>query len=227
MSNDPKYVRLSDRLSSGSFVDTYSHWGITGLDVVEFPADGTPAAQEFVRDGLRRGLLEAASKAEFEEVAEANESIASQVYMDDDTRRAVENAGQEAKVVRAANTEGRRLAASRAGEGGGGAYDADTKRREAILKVQKDLDDGDIAVPDTNEAGSTSALAFGDDNPVNTAVHAEQGGSSDALRSDNGETVPVADLTGQIPQTTDPVASTAPKKAAKKGRAAQAQSDAE
>lgn len=222
MSNDPKYVRLSDRLSNGTLVDTYSHWGITGLDVIEFPVDGTPAAQEFVRGALRRGLLEGASKAEFEEIQDSNDALVAAVARDEDEEKALRKAGQEAVVVRTANSEAKRLAASRAGEGPGGAYDADRKRRQAILATQKELDDGEQAVADA-QVGHVAAQAFGDDNPVNTAIHAENGGSSDALRADNGETTTVVDLTGQIPQTTPPVGkSQKASKAEAKARAAAA-----
>lgn len=223
MANDPKYVRLSDRASSGTLVDTYSHWGISGLDVVEFPADGSEAAQAFVRGALRSGLLESASRAEYDEVQNANEAVASQVYMDDETRRQVENAGQEAKVVRTALKEGQRLAAARMQEGGA-AYEADQRRREAVLAVQRELDDEEIAVVGPDGSLGRAALGFGDDNTLNTAIHSEQGGVSviapETGRVDEGfgAGTGVGSLTDQIPQTQEPVPSEAPKQAAKRAR---------
>jgi hypothetical protein len=73
--SDPKYVRLNNELvySRSLVVDTYSHWSISGLDVKAFPdPERHPAQAEFVRDALRRGLIEVASQAEFEEVQAAH-----------------------------------------------------------------------------------------------------------------------------------------------------------
>jgi hypothetical protein len=163
--SDPKYVRLSDRMSNGSLVDTYSHWGITGLDVQEFPTDSA-SAQTFVRDNLRKGLLEPASKAEFDEVQEANEEVASAIHRTEDEAKALAKAGQEAQVIRTSGKVAKRLAESRAGEGGGAAYDADTKRRKAVLKAQQSLDEGDtladVADEDDEDVPPTPPLTVGD-----------------------------------------------------------------
>jgi hypothetical protein len=68
MASDPKYVRLREGVDALADVMT-SRWSITGLDVLEFPADDNKAST-FVREKLRAGVLEPASKAEFEEVQE-------------------------------------------------------------------------------------------------------------------------------------------------------------
>lgn len=173
--SDPKYVRLADRLSSGMVVDTRSHFAISGLDVQEFPEDDSPNQQAFVRDALRRGHLESASKAEYDEVRGYNEELANAVFRTEEEEQALVKAGQEAQVIRASNKASRKLAASRSGEGGGAAYEADQKRREALLKVQKGLDDDSVPVEVEGDGGGTTyAMAFGDDNPVNTDLSIEE-----------------------------------------------------
>lgn len=67
---DPKYIRLSSRMSRGAWLDTRSGFGITGADVVEFPTE--QRAKIFARDALRKGIYEECSQAEFEEVQEGN-----------------------------------------------------------------------------------------------------------------------------------------------------------
>lgn len=74
MANEPKYVRLAERLTGQVLVDITSGWSISGLDVKEFPdKEKYPRAARFVRDKLRRGALEPASSAEYEEVEEVHE----------------------------------------------------------------------------------------------------------------------------------------------------------
>lgn len=74
MADTPKYVRLTNRLSGRTCVDLQSGWSISGLDVVEVPdRKKSPNAHRFIRDKLNRGVLEPASRAEFEEVEEASE----------------------------------------------------------------------------------------------------------------------------------------------------------
>lgn len=72
MSQD--YVRLTKRLSGRSIVDPISTWSISGLDVKEVPSkEDYPNAARFVRDKINRGVLEYASRAEYEEVEEINQ----------------------------------------------------------------------------------------------------------------------------------------------------------
>lgn len=68
--SDPKYVRLREDLAGGICADIYSGWSIAGYDVLAFPTDQLPA--EFVQGKLRAGILESASKAEFDEVQESD-----------------------------------------------------------------------------------------------------------------------------------------------------------
>lgn len=74
MADAPKYVRLTNRLSGRTCVDLNSGWSISGLDVVEVPErKASPNAHRFIREKLNRGILEPASRAEYEEVQEAAE----------------------------------------------------------------------------------------------------------------------------------------------------------
>jgi hypothetical protein len=74
---DPTYVRLPERLLTGNVTDVLggTGWGISGLDVKEFPADD-PQEQAFVRDALRSQKLEAATATEFRRVRDAHERVA-------------------------------------------------------------------------------------------------------------------------------------------------------
>lgn len=82
MPRNPGYVRLRDSLSLGIQVDLASGWGISGKDVRRFPED--PVAARWARRMLNAGVLEEASKAEWDEVHEDD-----LVDPDDDTPRVV------------------------------------------------------------------------------------------------------------------------------------------
>jgi type IV secretory pathway VirB10-like protein len=73
---DPKYVRLPERLLTGNVTDLVTGWGISGLDVKEFPADDEQEIA-YVRGALRSQLLEPATAAEFRRVRDAHERVAS------------------------------------------------------------------------------------------------------------------------------------------------------
>jgi hypothetical protein len=72
-----KYVRLPDRLATGSLSDVNSGWSIGGLDVRPVPDEKlNPVAYAFVQGYLRTGHLEEASKAEHDEVRELDRELA-------------------------------------------------------------------------------------------------------------------------------------------------------
>lgn len=75
MANDPQFVRLNDNLADhGSLADvTGSGWSIGGMDVQEFPEEEEAAV--YVRQKLRLGVLEPASRAEFDEAHPEEEEI--------------------------------------------------------------------------------------------------------------------------------------------------------
>lgn len=55
----------------GSWVDLATGWGVTGRDVRSVP-DDDPKVQAFVRDAVRKGILEESSQAEWDEVHEVD-----------------------------------------------------------------------------------------------------------------------------------------------------------
>jgi len=89
MPQDPKYVRLSDRMSGQHVTDIAggSGWSISGGDVKPFPK--REAQQRFVRQRLAANVLEPSSKAEFDEVQRNNAKIA---------QVAADHPGDEAKL---------------------------------------------------------------------------------------------------------------------------------
>lgn len=74
--NDPKYVKLADRLVRQILADIAggTGWSISGLNVKEFPSDKYPLSQGFVRQQLARGVLEAASQEDFDIVQKSIQS---------------------------------------------------------------------------------------------------------------------------------------------------------
>lgn len=60
----PKYVRLTNRLSTGLIVDMDSGWSISGRDVQPFPEDADQA--RYVKGRLNQGVLEPASEEEYD-----------------------------------------------------------------------------------------------------------------------------------------------------------------
>src|SRR5438105_346942 len=63
-----KYVRLAGHLTSGLKADIDSGWVISGMDVKEVPDERrAPVAYAFVQGLLRKGILEEAGRAEYDE----------------------------------------------------------------------------------------------------------------------------------------------------------------
>lgn len=140
MADDPKYVRLATRLSRGMVCDVQgSGWSISGLDVRKFP-EGNVAAR-FVRSRLNAGLLEPASKSEWEEAHDT--SLEEEVLSQNPDYRTTASAVQEGRVQRAAREAQEKLASGRDAD-----YEAerDEQRelieedRQARLKEQEEMD---------------------------------------------------------------------------------------
>lgn len=91
---DPKYVRLvaARQLTMVADVLGGTGWSISGADVRPFPEGAQE--KDYVRDLVRRGVLEGASKAEFEEVEERNKEAF-------DTEAELQAAAMEKAVARA------------------------------------------------------------------------------------------------------------------------------
>lgn len=109
MANDPQYVRLNDSLADhGSLADvTGSGWSIGGMDVQEFPEDDDVAAS-FVRGKLRAGVLEPASRAEFDECHPEEEPV------EVERKMVVEIPHQEGRLHREVQQGRQRMRAARA-----------------------------------------------------------------------------------------------------------------
>lgn len=174
MANDPKYVRLNDRLSRSVLVDVETHWGISGMDVQEFPGKELPRAQAFVRDALRRGLLEGASKAEYDEIQDVHQELAAAVpdAPTSDYERQVIRAHQEAQLQKTSRSLQRRVTAARYGtdEDVDPAYSADKARRERLAARAEDLDEGEVDFDDAPDADDTETAltAAGDKSQTTT-----------------------------------------------------------
>lgn len=90
MATDPQYVRLSTQLQEGIVCDVQgSGWSIAGYDVKKFPEKKEEA--RFVRSKLNAGMLESASKAEYDEAK--GEDLAAEV-----ARQAKAGVHQEGKL---------------------------------------------------------------------------------------------------------------------------------
>lgn len=183
---DPKYVRLAERLTRGNVTDTRSHWSISGLDVKEFPEDALAA--DFVRAQLRRGNLEEAGRAEFQEIQEANDELASVVFEDEERDKAVKKARQEVDVLRTSAALSEKVAAARV-QDGTDHYSADQKRRKGILKAQKALEDE--GTTDALDGESVKAAAENGpptpvigDSPVVEQVGADRGDAGVVVASE-------------------------------------------
>jgi hypothetical protein len=147
-SSDPKYVRLSNRLSFGMQADVDgSGWSISGLDVKEFPA--TDGAARYVRKMLRDGKLEPASRAEFDEVQEGNKTVAAVSH-------------QESQVQGEAMRAHRALLESRGiGEDPVGDHEDEMESYQERLDEQDDDDDPEEQVARTNPTRATPKAKSG------------------------------------------------------------------
>lgn len=149
MAKDPQYVKLADRLVRSLAVDPISGWGVSGLDIKEFPDESRPAAQSWARTALQRGVLEHATAEEYDVVHGSDDH--------DYLKQAgvlvkppeVEGFFQEAHVLGLSETRRHEIEASRGFVGDGLSYKDDEVRRAAVLAHQKAID----------EAGSPEALA--------------------------------------------------------------------
>lgn len=119
MANDPTYVRLPDRLTTGCIADLESGWFIGGNDVKKFPdAEASPQAAAFVRDKVRQGHLEPASKAEHEEVQATRDELSSMHLSQLDTHEAHDRYGHQEQHLQDAGAAARaRLAKLRLTDG--------------------------------------------------------------------------------------------------------------
>jgi hypothetical protein len=135
--SEAKYVRLADHLTRGMRADLNSGFSLTGLNVLPMPdKDAQPRAYDYVRRELAAGRMEAASKAEFDEVhPDVHKDLGVRVV------REVKQVGsglQESEIQ--AHATKARQGIKRAQDDGSlseEALEADEERRKQALKAQK------------------------------------------------------------------------------------------
>lgn len=159
MANDPSYVRLANRLSLQVIADISefgSGWSISGLDVKEFPED-TEAAR-YVRLKVGQGVLETATRAEFEEVQD-DEEAANVVARFSDPNAPMP--WQEADVQEVHARKRRQLEANRTSESDEEEEEWEGQRRyEELLEEQDELNlNTDDAEEQTNRTARGGARA--------------------------------------------------------------------
>lgn len=129
MADDPKFVRLHNRLARGSQVDLASGFGISGLDIVPFPKDPDQAAH--VRDGLRRGVYDQASDDEVKAFQGRENDYLERTGVAHEAAR-----HQEGQVRALADADRLEIEGSRGlGRNNVAAYEADQARRDALLEA--------------------------------------------------------------------------------------------
>jgi hypothetical protein len=137
MPNDPKFVRLANRLALQMVADVTggSGWSIAGLDVKEFPEDEEQAA--YVRVQLGRGVLEVATQAEYDEVHDEEEAAEVVAQYSDPSKP---RPWQEAEVQAVHAKKRRSLEANRESDEDELSEDEeDEQRRQAIADEQEEL----------------------------------------------------------------------------------------
>lgn len=122
MAENPSYVKL--RYGVDMQADLDNDWSITGNDVKEFPKDSP--AEDFVRQKLALGVLEAATKAEFEDAKEGDAELPQPVLVGG----GVTVFHQEAKIQADAAKARSKREAKRAKEAEGAAEDLSEARQE-------------------------------------------------------------------------------------------------
>lgn len=173
-SSNPSYVRLVDRLTNGLVCDLETGWSIAGYDVQPFPEDAAEGA--FVRSKLYEGVLEAAGKAEYQEITEANEEIAANRVVDQNYEQS--SSWQENVIQRHAKEVRGKLKEARAADAVDADYDpysgrslldttqspeVEAERREAAIAEAKELglDDDDPEVQVARSGGQVPRGAKG------------------------------------------------------------------
>jgi hypothetical protein len=172
MANDPKYVRLTARLARGIVTDLNTGFTISGLDVQPFPnPKERPLAARFVRDRLNRGVLEPASKAEYEEVQELREELQSNfnsrikamAQMAPVAGLAGISLHQESQIRTLAGELADRLEQRRLRSDSEDSYEADRERRKELISRGKAQDDEDDSEETEEEDLTESPVEGADD----------------------------------------------------------------
>lgn len=134
-----QYVRLAKRLEKGIVADLDSGWSIAGLDVRQVPAkEDNPLAAKFVKKALADGRLEAASKAEWDEVHDT-EAVEREAV--EGRKRAGHVNSQEAHIQREAAKQNRKISESREGSG---SKKSSKKKKNKRARAEEEPDDDDL-----------------------------------------------------------------------------------
>lgn len=161
MANDPKYVRLAEHLTRGMRADLNSGFSIAGYDVVEMPdKDEEPERYKFVKGELNVGRMEAASKAEYEEVhPDLYDSLG--IEVERPTLTVAAPVPQETQIQAAAQKAGRKVRQGRSTTPED-VLSADEERRKAAIKASKAFEKGkgaDEALEEAQEANDAALEA--------------------------------------------------------------------
>lgn len=106
MASNPPFVRLTKRLTRQVIADLPSKFAISGVRVVPYPEDN-PDQALFVRRLLARGVLEEASRAEYEEQEEVDGELAKAGFFDDTHKKEVVSYQEHLVVERQAAAQKR------------------------------------------------------------------------------------------------------------------------
>lgn len=176
MAKDPSFVRLHERHAYGIIADITVYgtlWSISGNAIKAMP-DPEEEADEysFVKDLLRSGHLEPASRAEWDEQEENAQHLREAFYGGEFNRQASDMAViQEHKVEELVRTRQRQIRRARGKE-----YDEDAERALTEAENQPlgdDDEDGD------NETGNNA----GSDKPPNTPAGRKAAAGKAAART--------------------------------------------
>ena len=136
---DVSFVRLNRRLTGQIIADLNSGFSVSGMAVVPYPdAVKQPEQAAYARSALNRGILEEASRAEYEEQQEVNEELSKAGFFSDAHKDEVLSYQEHLVVERQAEARAR-IQAKRAEteEPEETEYEALVERRSGLLEEQE------------------------------------------------------------------------------------------
>ena len=181
MATTTPFVRLTKRLTRQVIFD-HSGFSISGTRVVPYPdAEEHPAQALFVRRCLARGVLEEASRAEYEEQEEVDEELARAGFYDEADKKEVVSYQEHLVVDRQKAAEARvRAKRAETEEDDETELEALERRRAELLAEQEELGLTD----DDPEAQVTRAL------PSKSARAAKKAGKATTRRKSDTTSEP-------------------------------------
>jgi len=137
---DVSFVRLNRRLTGQIIADLNSGFSVSGMAVVPYPdAVKQPEQAAYARSALNRGVLEEASRAEYEEQQEVNQELSKAGFFSDAHKEDVLSY-QEHLVVERQKEARARVEAKRAEteEPEETDFEALVERRKGLLEEQEE-----------------------------------------------------------------------------------------